>query len=710
MNNSIRRSGVALAALLSAFATSAQAADEEAVALPEIVVEGEDLTTPFSGLANPAFSSGTLTVPGVAEAQREMSLIPGAVSVVPATRYQDLYAHNFEDVMDFTPGVYARKRFGAEVRLSIRGSGLSRSFHMRGLEILQDGIPYNLADGSADFQEVDPLIAQHIEIYKGGNGLRFGSATLGGAVNFVTPTAYTAEAENLVRLEGGSYGTARIHTETARIIGNTDFFAAMSANHVDGFRQQETEESIRFSGNLGHRFNEAVETRFYLTTNIVDQELPGTLTLAQAESDPELANPGNIALNQQRNVRSVRFANKTTFALDESSTLDLGGYVGYKRLYHPIFRVLDYRGPLAGLFARYNTEGSLAGHRNILTIGGDLSWGEVEAKQYTNVGGSRAGLVASGTQSATNFKLYTENKFYVVEDVALVGGLQAIHSYRKFTNDFTPAQSDATDFSSLSPKAGVLWDVSETAQVYGNVTRSYEPPTFSELVQATVFQFVPLDPQRAVTAEIGTRGATKNVAWDVALYRAWVKGELINYTVSPSIPASTFNADETIHQGIEASLTLDVGALALQNVLPESGRLLLEQAYMYSDFAFDGDATYGDNKLAGMPPHVYVAAFRYKSVGANGLGWDIAPKVEWVPNGGYVDYANRLEAPGYTTIGVEGGVDLAKSVRLFVDARNLTDRNYISTYSNITDAALAATNVFYPGEGRSVFAGLKVAF
>ncbi|HAC60036.1 MAG TPA: TonB-dependent receptor, partial [Rhodobiaceae bacterium] len=228
MKNSIRRSGVALAALLSAFVTSAQAVDEGAVALPEIVVEGEDLTNPFSGLADPAFPHGTLTVPGVAEAQREMSLIPGAVSVVPAARYQDLYAHNFEDVMDFTPGVYARKRFGAEVRLSIRGSGLSRSFHMRGLEILQDGIPYNLADGAADFQEVDPLIAQHIEVYKGGNGLRFGSATLGGAVNFVTPTAYTAEAENLVRLEGGSYGTARIHTQTARIVGNTDFFAAMS--------------------------------------------------------------------------------------------------------------------------------------------------------------------------------------------------------------------------------------------------------------------------------------------------------------------------------------------------------------------------------------------------------------------------------------------------------------------------------------------------
>jgi len=297
----------------------------------------------------------------------------------------------------------------------------------------------------------------------------------------------------------------------------------------------------------------------------------------------------------------------------------------------------------------------------------------------------------------------------VVEDVALVGGLQAIHSYRKFTNDLAPAQSDSTDFTSMSPKAGVLWDVTETAQVYGNVTRSYEPPTFSELVQATVFQFVPLDPQRAVTAEIGTRGTAKNIAWDIAAYRARVKGELINYTVSPGIPATTFNADETIHQGVEASLTLDLGAWGLRN-LPDGDRLLFEQAYMYSDFAFDGDTTYGDNKLAGMPPHVYVAALRYKSVSANGLGWDIAPKMEWVPDGGYVDYANRLKAPGYTTFGVEGGIDLMKGVRLFVDARNLTDKHYVSTYSNITDAALAATNVFYPGEGRSVFAGLKIAF
>ena len=666
-------------------------------------------TNPLSGLPAAPERPGTLTVPSTAQTQRDMSRTPGAVSVVPAARYQDSYAHNIEDVMDFTPGVFARKRYGAEVRLSVRGSGLSRGFHMRGLELLQDGIPFNLADGSADFQEVDPLIAQHIEVYKGGNGLRFGSSSLGGAINFVMPTAYSADAPNLVRLEGGSFGSYRVHMQAARVIENTDVFAAMSGNKVDGFRDHEKEESIRFSGNIGHRFNDRAETRFYLLSNVVDQELPGTITLQQALDTPEMAASNAVSGHHQRNVRSVRIANKTAIKLDDGAVFEFGGYAGYKRLFHPIAILIDQRGPVAGLFTRYRDEGTLAGHRNVLTVGGDLSWGEVEAKVFMNNSGSRGALTSDALQSSTNLRAYVENQFYALQDVALVTGLQATHSYRKFTSYSHPARSDATDFSSLSPKAGILWDVRENAQLFANVTRSYEPPTFSELTQGSG-QYVPLDPQRAVTYEIGTRGATASIAWDVALYRAELRGELVNFTTGGGIPAATFNADKTIHQGIEASLTLDLGAQGLDAALPEGSRLLLEQAYTFNDFYFEGDAVYGDNKLAGMPPHVYVAALRYKAPTPNGLGWDVAPKIEWVRDGGYVDYANTLKAPGYATLGIDGGVDLSKGVRLFVDARNLTDKRYISTYSAITDATAVTPNVFYPGEGRSVFAGVRVAF
>src|SRR5690606_41370321 len=89
-------------------------------------------------------------------------------------------------------GVSAKQRFAEEVRLSIRDSGLSRSFHMRGIKFLQDGMPLTLADNSTDFQEIDPATLRYVEVFKGANGLRYGAANLGGAINFVMPTGRTA--------------------------------------------------------------------------------------------------------------------------------------------------------------------------------------------------------------------------------------------------------------------------------------------------------------------------------------------------------------------------------------------------------------------------------------------------------------------------------------------------------------------------------------
>ncbi|WP_163460325.1 TonB-dependent receptor plug domain-containing protein, partial [Escherichia coli] len=77
----------------------------------------------------------------------------------------------------------------------------------RGVEILQDGVPTNLADGSGDFYQIDPLALRSVEVFRGGNALPFGASTLGGAINFVTPSAYTATAPNSFRVDGGSFGT-----------------------------------------------------------------------------------------------------------------------------------------------------------------------------------------------------------------------------------------------------------------------------------------------------------------------------------------------------------------------------------------------------------------------------------------------------------------------------------------------------------------------
>src|SRR3546814_3901249 len=122
--------------------------------------------------------------------------------------YADKSIVSLRDTLAFSPGVYLQPRFGQEVRISIRGSGLSRGYHMRGLTLLQDGVPINLADDNGDFQELETIFFDHLEVYRGANALRSGPGTLGGAITGVTPTRRTARGA-YPRADGGSFESLR---------------------------------------------------------------------------------------------------------------------------------------------------------------------------------------------------------------------------------------------------------------------------------------------------------------------------------------------------------------------------------------------------------------------------------------------------------------------------------------------------------------------
>ena len=202
--------------------------------------------------------------------------------------------------------------------------------------------------------------------------------------------------------------------------------------------------------------------------------------------------------------------------------------------------------------------------------------------------------------------------------------------------------------------------------------------------------------------ELGTRGSLDRIAWDVSLYRSRLRGELLPFTVSPDIPASTFNADRTIHQGIEAGLDITL-ADGLFGGGGSADQLVLRQVYQLSDFRFSGDAQYGENRLPVVPTHHYRAELRYSRD-----GFTIAPSVEWTPRGAWADYRNSVQAPGHALLGLQGSVAIDERVELFVDARNLTDKRGVGDIAAVIEAGPSSA-IYYPVEGRSVFGGFKFA-
>ncbi|MDB5374481.1 MAG: TonB-denpendent receptor [Belnapia sp.] len=672
----------------------------------------------LSGLAGPALAQtvlpdlvvtapqpGSLTAPSVAAQREALERTPAAVRFVDQQEFANRYAFTLRDVLADTPGVFVQNRYGQELRLSIRGSGIARGFHLRGIEVLQDGIPVNLADGSGDFYQVDPSALRAAAVYPGGNALPFGGSTLGGAVNFITPTARTATEQYSLRAEGGSFGTWRLSGQASAVFGDGDALAAGSVAHSDGWRQHSRSQYEQFNANAGYRISDRVETRFYAGAYIIRQQLPGSLSLGDALGRPQIAAAAAIAGNQARNVWAERFANRTTIRLD-AGQLDLDTWITHKRLYHPIFQVIDQEGLTWGVAPRWTGRFTVAGLANDLTIGGRYFAGTNDALQYGNNRGSRGALTASGVQRATNYEGFAENRLWVLPSVAIVAGAKVLRDERAYENQLG-GQRYSRSYDGFNPKLGVLWQPREQVQLFANITRSQDVPDFSDQLQTVNNQpfWAPVQSQRAWTVEAGTRGRFDGHGWDLTLFRSNLRGQLLQYTVDPSIPATTFNAGNTVNQGVEFAGYLDLA----RGLAAAGDRVTLRQVWTWNDFRFRGDRQYGDNRIAGLPPHVMRTTLTYTAPEGRGF---VAPVLDWVPQGAWADYANTLRANQYLKLGLEAGITVAPGVSVFLDARNLTNKRYVSDLGTVQNARAAGANtaVFYPGDGRSVYVGTRIAF
>jgi len=639
--------------------------------------------------------------PVVAAVRQRLSETPGAVAVVSREAYASRFATGAPDLLRDVPGVYAQRKWGGDTRLSIRGSGIGNPNHNRGVLLAQDGVPLNEADGYGDFQLIDPLIARYTEVYKGANALRFGGALLGGAVNLVTPTGRNAGFGQQLRIDGGSYGTLRGHAEIARAWGDYDVFAAATGLTAGGWREQSRRQEQHASLNLGRSFGQDRELRLLVSGGYVHQQIPGSVGLEQALTSPRSANAGNLANNYQRDMASVRGALQGRWRLSASTVFEGGLYATWKDLDHPIFQVLDQESRNWGAFGRFQWAGEALGRQADAFWGLAYRSGDLDALQWVNVRGSRGAKTAQSRQDAQGLDAFAEGRLFVSERLAVVAGGSYGHAARDFIGLKTPgapssfALAASKDYDWLAPRIGLLWQAPDGAQVFANLTRSVEPPNFGAL-SPTASGFTPLRPQAAWTGEIGTRGRRGALTWDVAVYRAELRGELLNYTVDPArgVPASTFNARRTVHQGIEAGLDWRIAPA-----------LRLRQTYAWSDFRFEGDVQYGDRRLPVVPEHLYRAELR----------WDhgplfLAPSLEWSLKDAFVDYQNTLKAPAYAVFGLSAGWRVSPAVSAYVDVRNLGDKRYVSNFTAVTDARTSPTAVFFPGEGRSVFGGLTLSY
>jgi iron complex outermembrane receptor protein len=624
----------------------------------------------------------------------------GPTSVVGRADWAGRGVATLAEALRRAPGVMLLESFGGfePPRLSVRGSGLDSAPTSRGVALLVDGLPLARADGSFHSGLFDPLLFSGIEVYRGTMHMALTPAALGGVLHAVPErTPGTA-----VRLDAGGDGTRRAQVTHAA----SRLRAAGSWAQSDGWRDHSEQQRGAVETALRHDLGPTTRLEFTGYAAAADYDVPGPLTLAAATAQPRSVSAAVLRDLPRRSSYVVRPG------VQVSSQGRAGGVAAgfaVQRLYDEFFQ-LQANGVTESTsddatahvtLSRRLTSGSRVHH---LLARATYSGGESQVARFLNERGERGSQFASYASRADTAALSLEDMVWIRPDLAVGAGATVLRAERTLLDHAAnTAVARALTFDDVSPRAGVTWSAGDRLSVSAAVSRGVELPVFDDMLAVSgvapnlTLRSRDLAEQRATTFEIGGRGRLGPLGWNVTGYRGEWNGEILRLADASGLPRGAVNAGVTIHEGIESSLQWAVSAAP--------HRWSVGVTSVIGRFRFDGDPVYGDNRLAGAPPHVGSAELTY----GHARGFFGALETTWSAGRTWADHAGRLGYGGHGLMHARVGWRRPGRWSVFLACRNVFDRGHIASTAGVLDVARvpAATSIFLPGTGRGFSLGLE---
>jgi iron complex outermembrane receptor protein len=680
------------------------------------------------------------TLPGVTvSATRNPSSIlttPLAITKLNAPELRSVSGFGLDEALSRVPGVIAQSRYGtSDIRLMIRGYGArgagdrSNSGTSRGVRVLLDGFPETEPDGRTALDQLDLATAEAVEVIRSNASSLWGNAA-GGVVNVITVPSMTVPSYEVQPIYGG-FGLARFAARTSMPIGNGTgvVYANFTNTSFDGWRDHSDARRALVNGGAVGQVGDRTRLGLFLTAANNLMHVPGPLTQAQVDADPDQANPTYLQRDERRYNRVGRLG--VSVDHEVSSTLSLSSMVYVSPKYLQRSERNTYRD-----FTRYHVGGNVAarkslavgGTQSVLTLGMDEAYQDGAILFYTlsSTGGRGTTLTDNKGEGANNLGVFLQDELSVNDRLTLLLGARydnVAYSYRSFL-PAPPVKSDRRDFSRVSPKLGVNWLVNPTHSLYANIGGGIEVPAGNETDPTPGAPPALLNPLldaiRSTTYEVGVksmpqlRAGTFSLGYDVALYDIEVTNEIVPYNGGRYY----LTAAKARRQGAE------VGLNAVSRIGVFGNAALTFSNNKYRDYVVDSavifpndptkigkTADYSDNKVVGVP-----STLANIELGTEVPGFRALRLKAGVEHSGkyFADDANRVDVPTYTilnlTAELRDPIMIAGNfgVRGFVSVKNLTDKSYIGSAFLNPDLVGGVPAAFEPGMPQAVTVSLSV--
>jgi len=695
----------ALTCPIAASANDAPPAEPLALEEMQVTASAERADGPVQGYRATRSASATRTDTAIHET-------PQSISVVPAQVVEDIGATRLEDALDYAGGVERGNNFGGQGLTEFLVRGFStQEFYRNGFAVNR-GYP-NMPDAST---------LERIEVLRGPASMLYGRGDPGGTFNIVSKQP---QAERRTVL-GSQVNTDGLRRGTLDTTGAVDESAAFTyrlnlvAEGSDSFRDHVESE----------RYNIAPVLRWQLSDDTA-LILEGDYLHNRHPLDRGLTRYSNQAGDLSRDrFLGEESAGKLT---NKNATTQL-------RLEHQLDSQWMLRGGIQyldgsldggavennGLASDGRTVGrnyserwlnwndlavqaNLEGHFDAAGLAHTLLLGvEFDEYNYDSLIRRSGGLTSdfpidlydpvygqplpaltrTTTYDDENLKSYA---FFVQDQIALTERLKAQVGARlerfeqRYDNKLTPAGSWDQAHNAVSPRFGLIYDLTEELAVYANTSRSFKPNRGADRSSQA------FDPEKGIAHEVG-------IKYELPEHDLSVTAALFHITKENVLTSDPLDSNYQVAAGEARSRGFDISVAG--NITPQ-WHVIGGYAYVDAEVTESSSASMPvGTRLANVPRHSFNLLDTYEFADGPLAGLGIGMGVKYVGDrkGGASSTAFDMDA--YTTVDLLAYYPLTERVRLNLNLNNVFDEEYEErAWGNIWA---------YPGAPRTLQAGISV--
>lgn len=661
----------------------AAAEETQDLSLDELVVTGTRSGTPILELAG---NTGKVS-------QEEIDLIR---------------ADHASEVVNRISGVNVQRGNGQEHLTAIRSPVLTAGAGAGSFLYLEDGIPLRAA-GFANVNglfEVNHEQAGGIEVVRGPGSAFYGSNAVHGLMNFLTRAPslnlereidFSVGPHDLYKFKGTVSDTVGRHGYRVSVNGTTDNGYAKDA----GYDQQKISLRHDYYGD-----RDSFKTIFSATN--LDQNTAGYIKGFEAYKDGGLArsNPNKEdGVDAYRKAQSYRLSTEWERQLNDSTSFRLTPYLRHTEMdflmhFLPGEPVEKNKHTSAGLLSALTKE--LDGGHTII-IGTDIEYteGDLSEVQYNpTVGLFVQGMHYDYEVDATVLAPYLHSEWQVLDRTRVTAGVRYEYTKYDYTNNtgsatipgngryFRPDSGKET-FSNLSPKLGVVQELTDNTAAFINYARGNRAPQTTDLyrIQQKGATGGAADSETIDSIEIGIRRVGAGLQYEIAVYQMKKKDYFFTDSTQINVPDG-----KTKHTGIE------LGMFYPFNELFDIAANVTFAKHEYDFDRASSNIEKGDYLVAAP-----------KRMGNIRLGWNVTPQsraeLEWVHMGEYyLDDANAHKYEGHDVFNLRASHAVTDSLTLYGRVHNLFDADYAER------ADYNGQYRYFVGERRGLHVGASYSF